>query len=58
MTSTDSDEDTVSRVLAASRALLGIVARSMGDPLEQVTLPQFRALTILTTSGPRNRERI
>ena len=32
--------------LRASRALLGIVARSVADALEQVTLPQFRVLVV------------
>jgi DNA-binding MarR family transcriptional regulator len=39
--------------LAASRALLGVVARSLGGALEVVTLPQFRVLVILSTAGPR-----
>lgn len=38
--------------LRASRALLGIVARSVADALEQVTLPQFRVLVVLAGSGP------
>ncbi|GIT79719.1 transcriptional regulator [Leifsonia sp. LS1] len=37
--------------LQASRALLGIVARSVADALEQVTLPQFRVLVVLAGSG-------
>jgi DNA-binding MarR family transcriptional regulator len=37
--------------LRASRALLGIVARSVADALEQVTLPQFRVLVVLAGSG-------
>lgn len=37
--------------LRASRALLGIVARSVSDALEQVTLPQFRVLVVLSGSG-------
>lgn len=37
--------------LRASRALLGIVARSVGDALEHVTLPQFRVLVVLAGSG-------
>lgn len=39
-------------VLLASRALLGVVARSLSDALERVTLPQFRALVILRAEGP------
>src|SRR3954454_16845041 len=38
--------------LRASRALLGIVARSLGPVLEQVSLPQFRVLVLLSVGGP------
>lgn len=38
--------------LTASRALLGAVARSVTGALESVTLPQFRVLIVLATSGP------
>jgi len=38
--------------LAASRALLGVVARSVATALEIVTLPQFRVLVVLSTIGP------
>lgn len=38
--------------LRASRALLGIVARSVADALEVVTLPQFRVLVVLAGAGP------
>ena len=37
--------------VTASRALLGAVARSMAGALELVTLPQFRVLVVLATSG-------
>lgn len=40
--------------LTASRALLGVVARSLVDVLELVTLPQFRILVVLASSGPLN----
>jgi len=36
----------------ASRALLGVVARSMAAALEEVTLPQFRILVLLSAHGP------
>ncbi len=39
-------------VLLASRALLGVVARSMSGALDAVTLPQFRVLVILSSSEP------
>lgn len=38
--------------LLASRALLGVVARSVSTALEAVTLPQFRVLVVLSGSGP------
>lgn len=38
--------------LAASRALLGIVARSVAPALEVVSLPQFRVLVLLSSEGP------
>lgn len=38
--------------LVASRALLGVVARSLSEALEMVTLPQFRVMVILSSSGP------
>jgi DNA-binding MarR family transcriptional regulator len=39
-------------VLHASRALLGVVAVSLVPVLEHVTLPQFRALVLLSALGP------
>jgi DNA-binding MarR family transcriptional regulator len=42
----------VEAALTASRALLGVIARSIADVLEQVTLPQFRVLVVLCASGP------
>lgn len=42
----------VESVLRASRALLGVVARSVAEALESVTLPQFRVLVVLASSGP------
>ena len=38
--------------LRASRALVGIVARSMAPALEQVSLPHWRVLVLLETGGP------
>ena len=45
---TSADEST----LVSSRALLGVVARSLSDALEVVSLPQFRVMVILASSGP------
>ena len=40
-------------VLTASRALLGVIARSVAPVLDRVTVPQFRVLVLLSTSdGP------
>jgi DNA-binding MarR family transcriptional regulator len=39
--------------LLASRAMLAVVARSLAGALEDVTLPQFRAMVILDTQGPQ-----
>lgn len=44
-------DDQAAAVLTASRALLGVVAHSLAPALEQVTLPQFRVLMILSTQG-------
>lgn len=42
-----------SEVLTASRALLGVVARSLAPILDSVTIPQFRVLVVLSTvDGP------
>lgn len=46
------DSDAVEATLTASRALLGVVARSLTDVLQDVTLPQFRVLVVLSTAGP------
>lgn len=46
---TDPDAD-ADAVLTASRALLGVVARSLAPALEEITLPQFRVLVILSAA--------
>lgn len=38
--------------LRASRAMLGVVARSVAPALELVSLPHFRVLVLLASSGP------
>jgi DNA-binding MarR family transcriptional regulator len=38
--------------LAASRALVGVVARSLAVALEEMTLPQYRVLVLLSARGP------
>src|SRR5918911_4789200 len=42
----------VDETLTASRALMGLVARSLAEVLEQVTLPQYRVLVVLCAAGP------
>lgn len=44
--------DAADATLLVSRALLGVVARSVSSALEIVTLPQFRVLVVLSGSGP------
>ncbi|HEY2642894.1 MAG TPA: MarR family transcriptional regulator [Galbitalea sp.] len=46
------DRNSVETTLTASRALLGVVARSVSTALDSVTLPQFRVLIVLSSSGP------
>jgi DNA-binding MarR family transcriptional regulator len=43
---------TVEATLRASRALLGIVARSLAPVLDEVSLAQFRVLVLLSGAGP------
>lgn len=50
---TSSTSDASEKTLTASRALLGIVARSVAPALEVVSLPQFRVLVLLSSEGPR-----
>ena len=46
------DRGAAEATLVASRALLGVVARSVSSALEVVTLSQFRVLVVLSASGP------
>ncbi|MFG3120095.1 MarR family winged helix-turn-helix transcriptional regulator [Streptomyces sp. NPDC048197] len=46
------DVDAVTRaVLTASRLLVAVSARSLGEVEDRVTLPQFRMLVVLSTRG-------
>lgn len=45
-------DDSREATLTTSRALLGVVARSLIEAVEIVSLPQFRVLVILASSGP------
>ena len=49
---TTADAQAADATLAASRALLGVVARSVVAALDIVTLPQFRVLVVLSSAGP------
>ncbi len=45
-------ESAAEATLTASRALLGIIARSLAPVMDAVTLPQFRVLVVLSNFGP------
>jgi DNA-binding MarR family transcriptional regulator len=47
----DEPEELVTALLTASRALVGVSARSLADVEDTVTLTQFRALVVLRTRG-------
>jgi len=44
----------VDAVMAAARVLVGVVAQSVADVEDQVTLPQLRVLVMVATRGPLN----
>ncbi|MCQ9162807.1 MULTISPECIES: MarR family winged helix-turn-helix transcriptional regulator [unclassified Arthrobacter] len=44
--------DAIAETLTASRALLGVIARSLATVMDTVTLPQFRVLVVLSDFGP------
>lgn len=46
------NDDLVTALLTASRALVGVSARSLAAVEDTVTIAQFRSLVILTTKGP------
>jgi hypothetical protein len=47
------DDELVDTVLAASRALVAVAARSLAAAGDEVTLPQYRALVVLSARGPQ-----
>ena len=47
------DDELVDTVLAASRALVAVAARSLAAAGDEVTLPQYRALVVLAAAGPQ-----
>jgi DNA-binding MarR family transcriptional regulator len=48
-----SQDDVVDGVLRASRALVGVAARSLAAAEDHVTLAQYRALIVLAQRGPQ-----
>ncbi len=46
-------DETTDATVRASRALLGVVARSVAAALEEVSLPQLRVLVLLAATGPQ-----
>ena len=51
----DTDDDAiVDAVLTASRVLVAVAARSLGDIAEEVTLTQYRTLVVLASRGPKS----
>jgi DNA-binding MarR family transcriptional regulator len=54
MRSADEDADAlVDALIAASRALVAVAARSVAGLGTEVTLPQYRALVVLASRGPQ-----
>ena len=49
-----SQESIVDAVLSASRVLVAVAARSLGDVAEEVTLTQYRTLVVLASRGPQS----
>ncbi|MGH3176972.1 MAG: MarR family winged helix-turn-helix transcriptional regulator [Streptosporangiaceae bacterium] len=47
------EDELVDSVLAASRALVAVAARSLTGAGDEVTLPQYRALVVLAARGPQ-----
>ena len=47
-------EAVVDAVLSASRVLVAVAARSLGDVAEEVTLTQYRTLVVLASRGPQS----
>jgi len=43
----------VDMVLTASRSMVAVATRSLGPVAEETTMPQYRALVVLASRGPR-----
>ena len=48
-----SDEEVAEAILLASRAMVGVAVRSLASSEEDVTLPQYRTLVVLSYGGPK-----
>ena len=44
----------VDAVLTASRVLVAVAARSLGDVADEVTMTQYRTLVVLASRGPQS----
>ncbi len=49
----EAPDELVDTVLAASRALVAVAARSLAAAGDEVTLPQYRALVVRAAKGPQ-----
>ena len=47
------DAEITDALLTASRALVAVAARSLSSVVDDVTLPQYRALVVLASRGPQ-----
>ena len=57
-TAADDAQDVIDALLAASRQLVAIAARSVAAVEENLTLPQYRMLVVLDTHGPSSLARL
>ena len=48
------DDTVVDAVLTASRVLVAIAARSLGNVADEVTMTQYRTLVVLASRGPQS----
>lgn len=46
------DDQVIEAIILASRTMVGIATRSLTGATEDVTLPQYRTLVVLTYAGP------
>lgn len=50
----DDLDEAVRTLMQAARSLVAVAARSLDDLRDDLTFPQYRALVVLATRGPRN----